>query len=71
MSRHLVGGIYVVEAKKDGITEHWAAATLRENAVAAVEKELGRGWIAILMDHRLASQQLSTLKMRPNTVRKL
>ena len=71
MSRHLVGGIYVVEAKKDGVTEHWAAATLRENAVAAVEKELGRGLIAILTDHRLASQQLSTLKMRPNTVRKL
>ena len=71
MSRHLVGGIYVVETKKDGITEHWAAATLRENAVAAVKKELGPGWIAILTDHRLASQQLSTLKMRPNTVRKL
>ena len=44
MRRHLVGGIYVVEAKKDGITEHWAAATLQENAVAAVEKELGPGW---------------------------
>ena len=71
MRRHLVGGIYVVEAKKEGVTEHWAAATIRENAIAAVEKELGPGWIAILTDHRLASQQLSTLKMRPNTVRKL
>jgi hypothetical protein len=58
----LVGGIYVVEAKKDGAAEYWAAATLQENAVAAVEKELGRG---------LTSQRLSMLKMRPNTVRKL
>jgi hypothetical protein len=41
MRRHLVGGIYVVEAKKDGVTDYWAAATIRENAVAAVEKEWG------------------------------
>ena len=71
MRRRLVGGIYIVQAAKDGVTEHWAAATLQENAVAAVEKELGPGWIVTLTDHRLASQQLSTLKMRPNTVRKL
>jgi hypothetical protein len=61
MSRHLVGGIYVVEAKKDGVTEHWAAATLRENAVAAVEKELGPGWIAILTDHRLCQPAVFVL----------
>ena len=71
MRRHLVGGIYVVEAKKDGVTEYWAAATLRENAVAAVEKELGPGWIVMLTDRRLTSQRLSMLKMSPNTVRKL
>ena len=35
MPRRLVGGIYVVEAKKDGVTEHWAAATLWENAAGA------------------------------------
>ena len=55
MPRRLVGGIYVVEAKKDGLTEHWAAATLWENAVAAVEKELGPEWIVTLTDRRLAS----------------
>ena len=71
MPRRLVGGIYVVEAKKDGLTELWAAATLWENAVAAVEKELGPEWIVTLTDRRLASQRLSMLKMRPNTVRKL
>ncbi len=71
MRRHLVGGIYVVEAKKDGVTEYWAAAILRENTVAAVEKEWGPGWIVMLTDRRLTSQRLSMLKMSPNTVRKL
>ena len=71
MRRRLVGGIYVVEAKKDGVAEYWAAATLQENAVAAVEEELGPGWIATLTGRRLTSQRLSILKMRPNTVRKL
>jgi hypothetical protein len=50
MPRRPVGGIYFVEAKKDGVTEHWAAATLWENAVAAVEKELGPEWIVTLTD---------------------
>ena len=71
MRRRLVGGIYVVEVKKDHVTEYWAAATLQEKAVAAVEKELGPGWIATLTDRRLTSQRLSMLKMRPNAVRKL
>jgi hypothetical protein len=71
MHRHLVGGIYVLEARKDGVTEYWAAATLQENAVAAVEKELGLVWIATLTDRRLTGQRLSMLKMRSNTVRKL
>jgi hypothetical protein len=71
MGRHLVGGVYVVEAKKEAVTEFWAAATLETNAVAAVEKELGPGWSLILTDRRLTSHRLSVLKMRPNTVRKL
>jgi hypothetical protein len=32
--------ICVVLAKKDNAIEYWAAATVRENAVAAVAKEL-------------------------------
>jgi hypothetical protein len=32
------GGIYVVHAKKDDKIEYWAAATIQEKAVAAVEK---------------------------------
>jgi hypothetical protein len=27
MRRRLVGGIYIVQAAKDGVTEYWAAAT--------------------------------------------
>jgi hypothetical protein len=30
MGRHLVGTIYVVEAKKEAVTEFWAAATPHE-----------------------------------------
>jgi hypothetical protein len=69
--KHFIGGIYIVRAEKDGLAEHWAAATLRENALGAVEQELGAGWTLILAEDRLASSQLSALKMRPNTVRKL
>jgi hypothetical protein len=71
MGRHLVGTIYVVEAKKEAVTEFWAAATLREDAVAAVEKELGPGWIVSLTDRRLTGHRRSQLKMHPNSVRKL
>jgi hypothetical protein len=53
------------------VTEYWAAATLQESAVAAVEKEVGPGWIVSLTDRRLDDQRLSILQMRPNTVRKL
>ena len=71
MRRRLVGGIYIVQAAKDGVTEYWAAATVQENAVAAVQGELGPGWTVTLTDRRLTSQRLSMLKMRPNNVRKL
>jgi hypothetical protein len=71
MRRWLVRGIYVVQAKKDDVVEYWAAATLPENAIAAVEKILGPGWIVMLTKRRLTGQRLSLLKMLPNTVRKL
>jgi hypothetical protein len=71
MRRHLVGGIYIVQAVSGDVTEYWAAAILQENAVAAVEKELGPGRTVTLTDRRLTNQRLSILKMLPNTVRKL
>ena len=68
--KRLFGNIYVVRAEKNGHAEHWAAATLQENAVAAVEAELGPEWKITLTERRLHSR-LSAVKMRPNTVRKL
>ena len=71
MGNVLVGGIYVVQAKKDDKIEYWAAATIQEKAAAAVEKELGPGWTVTLTDRRLTGQRLSKLRMRPNSVQKL
>jgi hypothetical protein len=68
--KHLIGCVYVVQAERNGLLEHWAAATLEENAVAAVETELGPGWTVTLTEGRLTSR-LSALKMRPNAVQKL
>jgi len=71
MGNVLVGGIYVVQATKSDQTEYWAAATIREKAVAAVEKELGAGWSITLTDRRLTGQRLSKLRLRPNSVQRL
>jgi hypothetical protein len=71
MGNALAGGIYVLRARKDDKIEYWAAATIQEKAVAAVEKELGPGWTVILTDRRLTGQRLSKLRMRPNTAQKL
>jgi hypothetical protein len=38
MNKALADDVYVVKATKAGATAFWAAATIRENAVAAVEK---------------------------------
>ena len=71
MGNALAGDIYVLRARKDDKIEYWAAATIQEKAVAAVEKELGPGWTVILTDRRLTGQRLSKLRMRPNTAQKL
>jgi hypothetical protein len=71
MGDPLVGGIYVVQASKDGVTQYWCAATIRENAIPAVKNELGPGWTVTLTNRRLTGQRLSALKLRPNGVQKL
>jgi hypothetical protein len=71
MRKRLFGGIYVVAAIKDGEVQYWAAATLQENAVAAVEKQVGPEWLVTLTEQRLTNKRLSVLRMLPNTVRKL
>ena len=57
--------ICVVVAKKDNTIEYWAVATVREKAVAAVEKELPPGWTVTLTRRRLTSPRATRLKMRP------
>jgi hypothetical protein len=71
MRKRLFGGIYIVAAMKAGEVQYWAAATLQENAVAAVEKQVGPEWLVTLTEQRLTNKRLSILKMLPNTVRKL
>jgi hypothetical protein len=63
--------ICVVMAKKDSVIEDWAAATVPEKAVAAVEKELPPGWTATLTRRRLTTPRATRLKMRPDSVQKL
>ena len=63
--------IHVVLAKKDKAIEYWAATTVRDKAVAAVEKELLPGWTATLTRRHLTMQRAARLKIRPNSVRKL
>ncbi len=62
------GGIYVVAAVKNGQTEYWAAATIREDAVAAVRREVPPETDVFLTDRRLTSQKMKALKLRPNAV---
>lgn len=71
MRNTLLGGIYVVQATKGDRTHYWAAATIRENAVVAVEKELGLDWTVTLTDRRLTGQRLSKLRMLPNSIQRL
>ena len=63
--------ICVVVAKKDNTIEYWAAATVRDKAVATVEKELRPGWTVTLTRRHLTTKRATKLKMRPNRVRKL
>ncbi len=62
--------VHVIQATKDGQTEHWAAAADREDAVAIVRKLVGAEWSLVLTDDRPLSKQLAK-RMRHNTVRKL
>ncbi len=64
----LMGGIYVVAAVKDGRTEYWAAATVREDAVPAVRREVPPGTEVFLTDRRLTPQKIKALRLRPNAV---
>ncbi len=71
MGTTLAGGVYIVATTKGHQTEYWAAATPREEAVAAVQQLLTPGWTAALTERRITPKQVAVLHMRPNDVRKL
>jgi hypothetical protein len=64
-------GIHVVMAMKDGVTEYWAVATHRDDAIAAIRSQVHPDWILVLTERRLTREQVVELKLRHNSVRKL
>jgi hypothetical protein len=71
MRKAFARGVHVVETTKDGVTEYWAAATHRCDAVAAVRNQVQPDWSLVLTERRLTREQFVELKMRRNSVRKL
>jgi hypothetical protein len=71
MGNTLDGNVFIVAATKDGQTEYWAAATRRQEAVAAVLERLPPGWKATLTVGRLTVEEVEALKLRSNGVRQL
>jgi hypothetical protein len=64
MGNERIGGNYVVAATKDGRTELWAAATLRDEALALVQRFLPPGWkAAAIRDRRLTLKEAEALKL--------
>jgi hypothetical protein len=62
---------YVVEATKDGRTEHWAVAAHRDDALTIVRGQTTPDWNLVLTERRLTHKQATELKIMHNTVRKL
>lgn len=65
------GDIYVVAVSKGSLTEYWAAAVPREEAIEAVRMQAPPDRLLFLTDRRLTLKQVIELKMRPGSVRKL
>jgi hypothetical protein len=71
-----VSGIYVVRVR---LTDQliggkpavrlWAAALPRDEAVAAVQREIPSNWTAEITDQRLTKEQVRSLRMKPGSVR--
>jgi hypothetical protein len=71
MGDESISAIYVLQARKGGRIEYWAAATIQDKAVEAVRKRLDSSWAVTLTNKRLSSRRLSALKMGPNRVQRL
>ena len=71
MNRFIADVVYVVSATKNGQSEFWAAATLRDSAATQVQGLLPPGWKAKLTGWRLGVERVAELQMAPNTVRRI
>lgn len=78
MKDKIASGIVVVRVKMtDNLVggkpafQLWAAAVPRDEAVAAVMRELPSHWSAELTDERLTQEHVRRLNMKPGTVREL
>jgi hypothetical protein len=67
----LADGVYVVVATEDDETEYWAVATPCHTALDTVRAELAPGWTLFLTGRRLTPRRVASMKMHPNSVRKL
>jgi hypothetical protein len=71
MGNEYAGGIYVIQATKDGRIEYWAAAVPRDKAIEAVSEQMAPGWKLVLTERRLTPGKIAALRMRANSVRLL
>jgi hypothetical protein len=71
MGSSLAEGVYVVVATGHGETEYWAAATSREEAVAAVQGQLPPDWTVKLTVSRITVERAASLNLQPNGVKQL
>ena len=71
MGDECAGDIYVVAASKGSLTEYWAAAAPREQALEVVRLQAPPDTLLFLTERRLTLRQVIELKMRPGSVRKL
>jgi hypothetical protein len=71
MANDYADSIYIVEAKKDGSTQYWAAAVRRDEALAAVRDHVLPAWALAMTQRRLTPGKVAALRMHANSVRLL
>ena len=65
MGDEYAGGIYVVAATKGALTEYWAAAVPRAEAVEAVRQQAPPDRLLYLTEYHLTLRQVIELRDRP------
>lgn len=63
--------VYLVSATNGENTQMWAAATSRENAVAAVRQKTGAGWQVSLTGDELSEDESRIFDIPPGRTRRL